>query len=249
VNGCGRCFNGGVRALGLGLTVALALAACARPAATADDSFAAARARMVADTIASRDVKDARVLAAMRKVPRHEFVPANVRGRAYDDAPVPIGHGQTASQPYIVAVMTELAELGPDSRVLEIGTGSGYQAAVLAECAGEVWSIELLEPLATSARRTLERLGYGRVHVRQGDGYRGWPEAAPFDAIVVTAAPPEVPKALLDQLAMGGRLVVPVGTDEQELEVHRRTAEGIRVKKVLPVTFVPMVPGRQEEGR
>jgi protein-L-isoaspartate(D-aspartate) O-methyltransferase len=205
----------------LGLTVALALAACARPAATADDSFAAARARMVTDTIASRDVKDARVLAAMRKVPRHEFVPANVRGRAYDDAPVPIGHGQTASQPYIVAVMTELAELGPDSRVLEIGTGSGYQAAVLAEVAGEVWSIELLEPLATSARRTLERLGYGRVHLRQGDGYRGWPEAAPFDAIVVTAAPPEVPKALLDQLAMGGRLVVPVGTDEQELEVHR----------------------------
>jgi protein-L-isoaspartate(D-aspartate) O-methyltransferase len=249
VNGCGRCFNGAVRALGLGLTVALALAACARPAATADDSFAAARARMVADTIASRDVKDARVLAAMRKVPRHEFVPANVRGRAYDDAPVPIGHGQTASQPYIVAVMTELAELGPDSRVLEIGTGSGYQAAVLAEVAGEVWSIELLEPLATSAQRTLERLGYGRVHVRQGDGYRGWPEAAPFDAIVVTAAPPEVPKALLDQLAMGGRLVVPVGTDEQELEVHRRTAEGIRVRKVFPVTFVPMVPGRQEEGR
>jgi len=242
VNGCDRCFNGGVRALGLGLTFALALS-CARPAATADDPFAAARARMVADTIASRDVNDTRVLAAMRKVPRHEFVPANVRGRAYDDAPVPIGHGQTASQPYIVAVMTELAELGPDSRVLEIGTGSGYQAAVLAEVAGEVWSIELLEPLATSARRTLERLGYGRVHVRQGDGYRGWPEAAPFDAIVVTAAPPEVPKALLDQLAMGGRLVVPVGTDEQELEVHRRTAEGIRVKKVFPVTFVPMVPG------
>ena len=242
MNGCGRCFNGGVRALGFGLAVALALA-CARPAATADDPFAAARARMVADTIASRDVKDTRVLAAMRKVPRHDFVPANVQKRAYDDAPVPIGYGQTASQPYIVAVMTELAELGPNSRVLEIGTGSGYQAAVLAEVAGEVYSIELLEPLATSARQTLERLGYGRVHVRQGDGYRGWPEAAPFDAIVVTAAPPEVPKALLDQLAMGGRLVVPVGTHDQELEVHRRTAEGIRVKKVFPVTFVPMVPG------
>ena len=243
MNGCGRCFNGGVRALGLGLAVALALA-CARPAATADDPFAAARARMVADTIASRDVKDARVLAAMRKVPRHEFVPANVRTRAYDDAPVPIGHGQTASQPYVVAVMTELAELRPDSRVLEIGTGSGYQAAVLAEVAGEVYSIELLEPLAASARRTLERLGYGRVHLRQGDGYRGWPEAGPFDAIVVTAAPPEVPKALLDQLVIGGRLVVPVGTEEQELEVHRRTAEGFRVKKVFPVTFVPMVPGK-----
>ena len=242
MNGCGRCFNGGVRALAIGLVAALT-AGCARPASTADDPFAAARARMVAETIAPRGVKDPRVLAAMRKVPRHEFVPTNVRPRAYDDAPVPIGHGQTASQPYIVAVMTELAEVGPESRVLEIGTGSGYQAAVLAEVAGEVYSIELLEPLATNARRTLERLGYGRVHVRQGDGYRGWPEAAPFDAIVVTAAPPEVPKALLDQLAMGGRLVVPVGTRDQELEVHRRTAEGIRVRKVFPVTFVPMVPG------
>ena len=230
-----------MRALGFGLAVALALA-CARPAATADDPLAAARARMVADTIAARGVADPRVLAAMRKVPRHEFLPANVQSRAYDDAAVPIGHGQTASQPYVVAVMTELAELGPESRVLEIGTGSGYQAAVLAEVAGEVWSIELLEPLADGARRTLERLGYGRVHLRQGDGYRGWPEAAPFDAIVVTAAPPEVPKALLDQLAMGGRLVVPVGTDDQELEVHRRTPEGVRVKKVFPVTFVPMVP-------
>lgn len=232
-----------MRALGLGLAVGLALA-CVRPAVTADDPLVAARARMVADTIAARGVTDARVLAAMRKVPRHEFVPADARSRAYDDAPVPIGHGQTASQPYIVAVMTELAELRPDSRVLEIGTGSGYQAAVLAEVAGEVWSIELLEPLAASARQTLERLGYGRVHLRQGDGYRGWPEAAPFDAIVVTAAPPQVPQALLDQLAMGGRLVVPVGTTDQELEVHRRTAEGIRVKKVFPVTFVPMVPGR-----
>jgi len=225
------------------LTVALALS-CARPAA-AEDPLAAARARMVAETIAARGVKDPRVLAAMRKVPRHDFVPADARSRAYDDGPVPIGHGQTASQPYVVAVMTELAELGPRSRVLEIGTGSGYQAAVLAEVAGEVYSIELLEPLAASARRTLERLGYGRIHLRRGDGYRGWPEAAPFDAIVVTAAPPEVPKALLDQLAIGGRLVVPVGTTEQELEVHQRTAEGVRVKKVFPVTFVPMVPAER----
>lgn len=199
---------------------------------------------MVADTIVARGVTDPRVLAAMLKVPRHEFVPAAARSRAYDDAPVPIGHGQTASQPYVVAVMTELAELRADSRVLEIGTGSGYQAAVLAEVAGEVWSIELLQPLAAHARETLERLGYGRVHLRQGDGYRGWPEAAPFDAIVVTAAPAEVPKALLDQLAIGGRLVVPVGREEQELEVHRRTAEGMRVKKVFPVMFVPMVPER-----
>jgi protein-L-isoaspartate(D-aspartate) O-methyltransferase len=231
-----------MRALGITVAAALALA-CARPAATAADPFAAARDRMVAETIAARDVKDPRVLAAMRKVPRHEFVPAAERHRAYDDAPVPIGHGQTASQPFIVAVMTDLAELDPRARVLEIGTGSGYQAAVLAEVAGEVYSIELLEPLAAGARRTLARLGYGRVHLRQGDGYRGWPEAAPFDAIIVTAAPPEVPRALLEQLAMGGRLVVPVGRGEQQLEVHRRTADGFVVRRVFPVAFVPMVPG------
>ncbi len=241
MNGSERCFNGRVRAVATTLA-ALALA-CARPAATADEPLSSARARMVTETIAPRGVKDARVLAAMRKVPRHEFLPASVRARAYEDAPVPIGHGQTASQPYMVAVMTELAELDPRSRVLEIGTGSGYQAAVLAEVAGEVYSIELLEPLATSARRTLERLGYGRVHVRHGDGYRGWPEAAPFDAIVVTAAPPDVPRELLRQLAPGGRLVIPIGRDEQELQVHRRTADGYEVRRFFPVTFVPMVPG------
>src|SRR6185369_3989507 len=176
---------------------------------------------------------------------RHEFLPANARARAYDDAPVPIGHGQTASQPYMVAVMTELAELGPKSRVLEIGTGSGYQAAVLAEVAGDVYSIELLEPLATTARHTLDRLGYTRVHVRHGDGYRGWPEAAPFDAIVVTAAPPKVPPALLAQLADGGRLVMPVGDRDQRLEVHRRTGERIEVKPVFPVRFVPLTGGHR----
>ena len=231
--------------VGIALALGLALG-CARPAATAEDPFAAARARMVAETIAARGVKDPRVLAAMRKVPRHEFVPAGERDRAYEDAPVPIGHGQTASQPYMVAVMTELAEVGPHSRVLEIGTGSGYQAAVLAEVAGDVYSIELLEPLASRARRDLERLGYGRIHLRHGDGYRGWPEAAPFDAIVVTAAPPEVPKALREQLAVGGRLVVPVGRVDQELEVHTRTADGFKVRREFAVQFVPMVPGKAD---
>jgi protein-L-isoaspartate(D-aspartate) O-methyltransferase len=202
--------------------VALVVLVSAGTALAGDDPSSAARERMVAEQIAARGVADARVLAAMRKVPRHEFVPADVRARAYDDSPLAIGHDQTISQPYIVALMTELAALGPGARVLEIGTGSGYQAAVLAEVAGAVYTIEILAPLARRAEATLSRLGYGRVHVRQGDGYRGWPEAAPFDAIVVTAAAPKVPPALLEQLADGGRLVMPVGDREQHLEVHRR---------------------------
>jgi protein-L-isoaspartate(D-aspartate) O-methyltransferase len=208
-----------------------------------DDPSSAARERMVTEQIAARGVTDARVLAAMRKVPRHEFVPADVRARAYEDAPLPIGNDQTISQPYIVAIMTDLAKLGPRARVLEVGTGSGYQAAVLAEVAGEVYTIEILAPLARRAEATLGRLGYGAVHVRHGDGYRGWPEAAPFDAIVVTAAAPKVPPALLAQLADGGRLVMPVGDRDQRLEVHRRTGERIEVKTVFPVRFVPLTGG------
>ncbi len=217
----------------------------AGPAAEDAASFAAARERMVADQIEARGVRDARVLAALRRVPRHEFVPERDRARAYRDGPLPIGHGQTISQPYVVAVMTELAAPGPRDRVLEIGTGSGYQAALLAELAGEVYSIEIVEPLAERATATLERLGY-EVHVRHGDGYRGWPEKAPFDAIVVTAAPERVPPALLEQLAEGGRLVIPVGDLYQELEVHRRTAEGIEVERVFAVRFVPMTGEAQE---
>jgi protein-L-isoaspartate(D-aspartate) O-methyltransferase len=197
---------------------------------------------MVEEQIEARGVRDARVLEALRKVPRHEFVPENLRERAYGDTALPIGHGQTISQPYVVAVMTELAHLGPDSKVLEIGTGSGYQAAILSLLAGEVYSIEIVAPLAERAKETLARLGY-RVHLRTGDGYAGWPEAAPFDAIVVTAAPPEVPQALREQLAVGGRLVVPVGTGVQELQVHTRTEDGFDVENILPVRFVPMVPG------
>jgi len=219
----------------LSAVLALALVAGAKPASTD-----AARARMVARQLRARGISDERVLAAMAKVPRHEFVPAASRPLAYEDEPFPIGHGQTISQPYIVAAMTELARLDGRSRVLEVGTGSGYQAAVLAEIAREVYTIEIVEPLATQATRTLRRLGYGAVRVRHGDGYRGWKDAAPFDAIIVTAAPPAVPPALLDQLAPGGRLVIPVGDEDQELQVHRRTADGFEVTRHFPVRFVPM---------
>ena len=175
----------------------------------------------------------------MRKVPRHEFVPARWKRSAYEDRPLPIGHGQTISQPYIVAAMTELAALSEGDRVLEIGTGSGYQAAVLAELAAQVYTIEIVGPLAERAARTLESLGYASVRVRHGDGYRGWPEAAPFDAIVVTAAAPRVPPALLEQLTVGGRLVIPVGDAYQELEVHTRTPSGVEVRRVFPCASYP----------
>jgi protein-L-isoaspartate(D-aspartate) O-methyltransferase len=180
------------------------------------------------------------VIAAMRKVPRHEFVPEAQRRHAYEDAPLPIGHRQTISQPYIVAIMAENAQIRPGAKVLEIGTGSGYGAAVLAELAKEVYTIEILDPLAVEAGKTLDRLGYGNVHVRSGDGYRGWPEEAPFDAIVVTAAPPEVPAPLKDQLKVGGKLVCPVGTRTQWLRVITRTPEGFVEEPLLQVRFVPM---------
>ncbi len=196
--------------------------------------------RMVRDQIAARGVRDPRVLAALRKLPRHLFVPPNLQSAAYEDTPLPIGYGQTISQPYIVAFMTEALELKPQDKVLEIGTGSGYQAAVLAELAREVYTIEIVEPLAKSARERLEGLGYSNVHVRAGDGYRGWPEAAPFDAIIVTAAPEQVPPPLLDQLRVGGRLVVPVGRFMQDLVRLRRTPQGIKRESLLPVMFVPM---------
>ena len=195
---------------------------------------------MVQTQIAARGIRDERVLAAMRRVPRHLFVdPADV-AEAYDDHPLPIGHDQTISQPYIVAIMSELARVRPGARVLEVGTGSGYQAAVLAEMGATVWTIEIVEPLASSARDRLRRLGYRNVTVRAGDGYRGWPEHAPFDAIVVTAAPPEIPQPLKDQLAVGGRLVVPVGEGVQDLVVLTRTADGFDRETVEAVRFVPM---------
>jgi protein-L-isoaspartate(D-aspartate) O-methyltransferase len=215
---------------------------------TAGDTTRIARETMVREQIGGRGVKNAAVLSAMRKVPRHEFMPENVRPLAYDDRPVPIGMGQTISQPYIVALMTELAAVGRGSRVLEIGTGSGYQAAVLAELGAHVYSIEILAPLRERAVEILARLGYGQVKTRVGDGYLGWPEAAPFDAIIVTAAPPRVPEPLKQQLKVGGRLVLPVGRFDQELEVITRTAVGFSEKSVIPVRFVPMT-GKADESR
>jgi protein-L-isoaspartate(D-aspartate) O-methyltransferase len=205
------------------------------------DTRAGERADMVASQIAARGVRDARVLAAMRKVPRHSFVPADQQGDAYADHPLPIGHAQTISQPYIVGIMTELLAPQPGDKVLEIGTGSGYQAAVLAELVREVYTIEIVEPLARRAEQTLRQLGYRSVRVRAGDGYRGWPEAAPFDAIIVTAAPGHVPRPLKEQLAVGGRLVIPVGDLYQELRVITRRADGgFDERSVIPVRFVPM---------
>jgi protein-L-isoaspartate(D-aspartate) O-methyltransferase len=221
----------------------------AAPPAESEPDFATLRARMVETQIAARGIRDERVLAAMRKVPRHEFVPAGMARHAYEDHALAIGEDQTISQPYIVAVMTELAEVEPRSRVLEIGTGSGYQAAVLAEIAADVYSIEIVEPLARRAAATLQRLGYGRVHLRIGDGYKGWPEAAPFDAILVTAAPPKVPVPLKQQLKVGGRLVVPVGgqNDAQLLTLIRRVdEEHWQEQRVEPVSFVPMTGEAQQ---
>ncbi len=201
---------------------------------------------MVDEQLVARDITDPRVLEAMRRVPRHELVPPDVASLAYRDHPLPIGNGQTISQPYIVAAMTQLAEIEPSDKVLEVGTGSGYQAAVLAELAGEVFTIEIVEPLGERARQDLQRLGYEAIQTRIGDGYAGWPSEAPFDAIIVTAAPPAIPQPLKEQLAVGGKLVVPVGDDDQELRVITRTADGFRSQTVFPVRFVPMTGEAQQ---
>ncbi|MCI0460704.1 MAG: protein-L-isoaspartate(D-aspartate) O-methyltransferase [Gemmataceae bacterium] len=201
------------------------------------------RQQMVEEQLADRGIRSKRVLEVMGKVPRHEFVAESVRSEAYHDRPLPIGQGQTISQPYIVGFMTEVADPQPGQRVLEIGTGSGYQAAVLAELAGEVYTIELLPELAEQARKRLERLGYSNVHVKAGDGYQGWPEKGPFDSIVVTCGAKEVPEPLFEQLKEGGKLVIPVGgpNEEQSLLVVTKGPEGTReVRDLLPVRFVPL---------
>ena len=195
---------------------------------------------MVDEQLRARGIKDPRVLEAMARVPRHLFVPEGQRDEAYGDFPLPIGHGQTISQPYIVAFMTEALRLEPTHRVLEIGTGSGYQAAVLAELAGQVFTIEIIEELAASARRTLSEAGYTNVTVRTGNGYMGWLEHAPYYRIMVTAAPENVPPALVEQLKIDGLMPIPVGSLTQELRVLRRTSSGLETLVTLPVRFVPM---------
>jgi protein-L-isoaspartate(D-aspartate) O-methyltransferase len=219
-----------------------ATGAAAAASRESDAQYDRARERMVRDQIEARGVRDARVLEAMRRVPRHLFMPDEVRRAAYEDHPLPIGHDQTISQPFIVAWMTEALQVTPRSRVLEIGTGSGYQAAVLSQIVAEVYTIEIVAPLAESARRTFETLGYTNVRAKQGDGYVGWPEHAPFDAIIVTAAPEQVPQPLIDQLRVGGRLVVPVGgRGVQQMTVITKGPNGVTREERMPVRFVPLV--------
>jgi protein-L-isoaspartate(D-aspartate) O-methyltransferase len=196
---------------------------------------------MIAEQLRARDVRDERVLDAMRRVERHRFLPDTARVDAYEDHPVPIGHGQTISQPYIVGFMTQALDVAPEHHVLEIGTGCGYQTAVLAEIAREVYTIEVVPELAEGARATLTALGYTNVHFRVGDGYDGWPEDAPFDRILGAAAPREVPPVLVDQLAEDGILVLPVGDWHQDIKVIQKRGGHVQSRDVLPVRFVPMV--------
>lgn len=225
----------------MGVALTAQVAAMAQPVNKAADEFSGPRRQMVEEQIRARGVDQAGVLSAMGEVPRHLFMPESVRDRAYFDSPQRIGGGQTISQPYVVALMTQLLDLDGDEKVLEIGTGSGYQAAILARLAKEVYTMEIRAPLAAEAEATLKKLGYDNVQVRAGDGYQGWPEEAPFDCIVVTAAPPKVPEELFNQLKVGGKMVVPVGMYFQDLLEITKTKNGRKTKRVSPVRFVPMV--------
>lgn len=232
--------------LGCAVVVVIALAVLTGPAQSQREGWDSQRVRMVRQQIEARGVRDPRVLEAMRTVRREQFVPEPVRTYSTSDTPLPIGFDQTISQPYIVAYMTELLELEPDHRVLEIGTGSGYQTAVLATLCDHVYSIEIVPELAERSAKVLQELDYRNVSVRLGDGYLGWPEHAPYDRIIVTAAPPELPQALVDQLATQGRLVAPVGRnpDAQKIVLVTKDARGnVRRRNQLPVRFVPMVRG------
>ena len=240
-----RRMNAALTAALLGFSavfcLGLMLTSCTQSAGTND--FAARRARMVQEQLIGfgRDITNARVLAVMGRVPRHEFVPESQRAFAYEDRPLPIGHGQTISQPYIVALMTEKLEPHPGDRVLEVGTGSGYQAGVLAELVQAVYTLEIIAPLAARAAADLKRLGYTNVFVRAGDGYQGWTDAAPFDAIIVTCAPEQVPQPLVSQLRDGGRLIIPVGpAQDQQLVLLQKKDGRLEKTDVIPVRFVPM---------
>jgi protein-L-isoaspartate(D-aspartate) O-methyltransferase len=227
--------------------VAIATTGCGQQTPTAVD-FATHRQRMVEQQLKPRGIKDERVLGAMAKVPREEFVPADARPSAYGDGPLPIGYDQTISQPYVVAFMTEQLRPKQSDRVLEIGSGSGYQAAILGELVAEVYTIEIVEPLAKSAEATLQRLGYNNVHIKAGDGYKGWPEEAPFDAIIVTCAPENVPQPLVDQLKDGGRMVIPVGERfAQQLYLLEKKNGQLKESVTLPVRFVPMLREAQKK--
>ena len=232
------------------LTLLVGSLACQRPEPQQDsisvkgdaaDPYALDRARMVQEQLRASGIREEKVLAAMTRVPRHEFVEPPFRHLAYHDTPLPIGFDQTISQPYIVGYMTEAAKISPGERVLEIGTGSGYQAAILAELAREVYTIEIIPALADRARNRLRELGLTNVQVRAGDGYAGWKEHAPFDAILVTAAPDHVPRALVDQLAVNGRMIIPVGAGKQEMRVLTKTASGVIEETTIEVRFVPLV--------
>jgi len=223
------------------LFAAIATTGCSQHALTTAD-FAAQRQQMVDQQLKGRGIQDKRVLAAMAKVPREEFIPVDVRANAYEDGPLPIGYDQTISQPYIVAFMTEQLRPKSSDRVLEIGSGSGYQAAVLAELVADVYTIDIIEPLAKTAEATLQRLGYKNVHAKVGDGYKGWLEEAPFDAIIVTCAPEKVPQPLVDQLRDGGRMVIPVGERfAQQLYLLEKKNGQLKESATLPVRFVPML--------
>ena len=228
------------------IAAALICVSCS-PAQTLVADFAGQRERMVKEQIVMRGLVAERVLSALRKVPREEFVPPEYRAESYTDKALPIGYDQTISQPYIVAFMTEELRPQPTHRVLEVGTGSGYQAAILAELVAEVYTIEIIEPLAQKAEATLQRLGYKNVHVKTGDGYKGWPERAPFDSIIVTCAPERVPQPLLDQLKEGGRMIIPVGAKfAQELYLFEKKNGRLQQSAVLPVRFVPMLRTEKE---
>jgi protein-L-isoaspartate(D-aspartate) O-methyltransferase len=232
-----------VRHLWIGSVLAIAGVACSasgtKPRHDARD-WDAERRRMVDEQLRARDIRSARVLDVMLTVPRHLFVPEPQRAEAYSDSPLPIGHDQTISQPYIVAFMTQALDVAAGHRVLEVGTGSGYQAAVLGALAKDVYTIEIVPPLAERARETLSALGYRNIQIRTGNGYLGWPEHAPYDRIMVTAAPEEIPAALVQQLTIGGLMAIPVGTVTQELRILRRTVSGTETLATLPVRFVPM---------